>query len=67
MFAKYGVLLLVLFVWNVEALDRHECSSHCTLAHKESAGCWNQTLTFFEEALLDQIRGYVLTQVIFWL
>ena len=63
MFTKYSALLLVFLACSAVASDQHKCSSHCTLSQKESAGCWNQTLLFFEEALLDQIRGYVLAQV----
>lgn len=62
--ANYFMFLFVLLVLGVDALDRRKCSSHCTLSDKESAGCWNTTLGFFEEVLLDQMRGYVLAQVL---
>jgi hypothetical protein len=39
------------------------CSSHCTHFDEESITCWNNTLAFFEEILLGQMRGYVLTEV----
>jgi hypothetical protein len=50
---------------NVVARDhtKMKCTSHCTLSDKKDLSCWNNILPFFEEILLDQIRGYISAQV----
>ncbi|KAI6203568.1 hypothetical protein M3Y94_00572300 [Aphelenchoides besseyi] len=57
------ITLILLFMNETNAVNLVTgCSSHCTLADKGAMKCWNQTLDFFSQILLGQIRAYILTE-----